>query len=85
MVYSWENIWEEGNGDKVCKLVNVGYKVIVIKYKSWFMLVIRYWDIVYKLVKVGYKVMVNIVYKLVNVGYKVMEMKFINWLMFGIR
>lgn len=32
MVYSWENIWEEGNGDKVYKLVNVGYKVIVIMY-----------------------------------------------------
>lgn len=61
-VYSWENIWEEGNGDKAYKLANAGYKVIVTKHKSWLTLVTRYGDKAYKLAKAGYKVMVNIYY-----------------------
>lgn len=44
-VYSWENIWEEGNGDKAYKLANAGYKVME--------------KIAYKLGKADYKVMVT--------------------------
>lgn len=58
-VYSWENIWEEGNGDKAYKLANAGYKVIVTKHKSWLPLVTRYGDIAYKLANTEYKVMVT--------------------------
>lgn len=40
-VYSWENIWEEGNGDKAYKLANAGYKVMVTRFTSWLLLATR--------------------------------------------
>lgn len=40
-MYSWENIWEEGNGDKAYKLANAGYKVMETRFTSWLSLATR--------------------------------------------